>query len=57
MPLAAREREDRPGRGPPDSRQLHDFVERLGLVDYWKQYGYPDRCRPGTGTVAIVCAS
>ena len=23
-----------------------EFVENLGLVDYWKQYGWPDDCRP-----------
>jgi hypothetical protein len=22
------------------------LVEDLGLVDYWKQYGWPDDCRP-----------
>jgi TolB-like protein/Flp pilus assembly protein TadD len=34
-----------------------DIVKRMGLVDYWKQYGYPDGCRAGDGDVAIVCAS
>ena len=23
-----------------------EWVENLGLVDYWKQYGWPDDCRP-----------
>jgi adenylate cyclase len=32
-------------------------AERIGLVDYWKQYGYPDHCRAGTGDVALVCSS
>jgi tetratricopeptide (TPR) repeat protein len=32
------------------------LVERIGLVDYWKQYGYPDRCRAGAGDVALVCS-
>jgi adenylate cyclase len=35
------------------------FVEvaaRIGLLDYWKQYGYPDGCRAGEG-VAILCSS
>ena len=30
-------------------RRLPGFgklVEGLGLVDYWKQYGWPDDCRP-----------
>jgi hypothetical protein len=33
------------------------IVERIGLVDYWKQYGYPDHCRAGSGAVALVCSS
>ena len=33
------------------------LAERIGLVDYWKQYGYPDRCHAGTGDVAVVCSS
>ncbi len=33
------------------------LVERIGLVDYWKQYGYPDYCHAGTGDVALVCSS
>jgi hypothetical protein len=31
------------------------LVERAGLVDYWKQYGYPDDCRAGEGDRALVC--
>jgi TolB-like protein/Tfp pilus assembly protein PilF len=32
------------------------LVGRMGaLVDYWKQYGYPDGCRAGDGT-PIVCS-
>lgn len=30
-------------------RRLPDFaklVEKIGLLDYWKQYGWPDDCRP-----------
>ena len=23
-----------------------ELVQKLGLVDYWKQYGWPDDCRP-----------
>jgi adenylate cyclase len=30
------------------------LAERIGLVDYWKQYGYPDGCRAGTDT-PVVC--
>jgi hypothetical protein len=32
------------------------LAERIGLVDYWKQYGYPDRCAAGSGDRAIVCS-
>jgi TolB-like protein/tetratricopeptide (TPR) repeat protein len=31
------------------------LAERLGLVDYWKQYGFPDGCRAGQDT-PIVCS-
>jgi adenylate cyclase len=33
------------------------IVRRIGLVDYWKQYGYPDGCTAGTGDRALVCTS
>jgi TolB-like protein/Tfp pilus assembly protein PilF len=33
------------------------LVERAGLVDYWKQYGYPDHCRAGERDRALVCDS
>jgi len=32
-----------------DMRKLprfKEFVRQIGLVDYWKQYGWPDMCRP-----------
>ena len=29
-------------------------AERMGFVDYWKQYGFPDGCRAGEDT-PIVC--
>ncbi|MGB5588492.1 MAG: hypothetical protein WBN78_12020 [Gammaproteobacteria bacterium] len=35
-------------------RRLPEFsqlVQTLGLVDYWKQYGWPDDCRPAGETV------
>jgi adenylate cyclase len=32
-------------------------AERIGLVDYWKQYGYPDHCHAGTSGGALVCTS
>ena len=31
------------------------LAERIGMVEYWKQYGYPDGCRAGADT-AIVCS-
>ena len=31
------------------------LAERTALVDYWKQYGYPDGCRAGQD-VPIVCS-
>ncbi len=35
--------------------RLARLAERIGLVDYWKQYGYPDGCRAGQDT-PIVCS-
>jgi hypothetical protein len=32
-----------------------ELAERIGLLDYWKQYGFPDGCRAGQGT-AVVCS-
>jgi TolB-like protein len=31
------------------------LAERIGLLDYWKQYGFPDGCRAGQDT-PIVCS-
>jgi TolB-like protein/Tfp pilus assembly protein PilF len=33
-----------------------ELSERMGLVDYWKQYGYPDGCRAGEGSTPVVCS-
>jgi hypothetical protein len=33
------------------------LAERIGLVDYWKQYGFPDGCRLGSGGAGVVCSS
>jgi TolB-like protein len=41
-----------PFRRDPRFGQL---AQRMGLVDYWKQYGYPDGCRAGDDT-PIVCS-
>ncbi|NJD30663.1 MAG: tetratricopeptide repeat protein [Gammaproteobacteria bacterium] len=32
-----------------------ELAERIGMVDYWKQYGFPDGCHAGTDS-AIVCS-
>jgi adenylate cyclase len=32
-----------------------ELAERIGIVDYWKQYGYPDGCRAGADT-PLVCS-
>jgi hypothetical protein len=32
-----------------------ELAERMGLVDYWKQYGYPDGCRAGEDQ-PVVCS-
>jgi hypothetical protein len=31
------------------------LAERIGLLDYWKQYGFPDGCRAGQDT-PVVCS-
>ncbi|HET7202916.1 MAG TPA: tetratricopeptide repeat protein [Steroidobacteraceae bacterium] len=32
-----------------------DLARRMGLLEYWKQYGFPDGCRAGDRDVPIVC--
>jgi len=32
-----------------------ELARRMGIVDYWKQYGFPDGCRAGEDT-PIVCS-
>jgi TolB-like protein/Flp pilus assembly protein TadD len=44
--------EGRPLRTDPRFARL---AERVGMVDYWKQYGFPDGCRAGTDA-PIVCS-
>ena len=34
-----------------------ELARRMGLLDYWKQYGFPDRCRAGDRDVPVVCVS
>jgi TolB-like protein/Tfp pilus assembly protein PilF len=35
-------------------RRFAELAARIGVLDYWKQYGYPDGCRAGDDT-PIVC--
>ncbi len=37
--------------------RFSDLARRIGLLDYWKQYGYPDHCSAGSGDRALVCTS
>jgi TolB-like protein/Flp pilus assembly protein TadD len=32
-----------------------ELARRMGIVDYWKQYGFPDGCRAGEDT-PVVCS-
>jgi TolB-like protein/Tfp pilus assembly protein PilF len=32
-----------------------ELAERIGIADYWKQYGYPDGCRADSAA-AVVCS-
>jgi hypothetical protein len=32
-----------------------ELARRIGIVEYWKQYGFPDGCRAGDDT-PIVCS-
>ena len=36
---------------------FQSFAKRIGLVDYWKKYGWPDLCapKPETGPDAFTC--
>ncbi|HVN43481.1 MAG TPA: hypothetical protein VMT50_11905 [Steroidobacteraceae bacterium] len=43
--------EGRPLRADARFAQL---TERIGMIDYWKQYGFPDGCRPDAHA-PIVC--
>jgi tetratricopeptide (TPR) repeat protein len=36
-------------------RRFGELAARMGITDYWKQYGYPDGCRAGEGG-SLVCS-
>jgi len=36
-------------------RRFGELATRMGIADYWKQYGYPDGCRAGTDS-PVVCS-
>jgi TolB-like protein/Flp pilus assembly protein TadD len=42
------------GRSMRQDPRFGQLAERIGMLDYWKQYGFPDDCRSGNGT-PIVC--
>jgi hypothetical protein len=43
------------GRRFRTDKRFGPLAERIGMVDYWKQYGYPDGCRAGTDAI-LVCS-
>ena len=43
------------GRRFRTDKRFGALAQRIGLVDYWKQYGYPDGCRAGAD-VPLVCS-
>lgn len=43
------------GRKFRSDKRFGELAERIGMVDYWKQYGYPDGCRAGTDVI-LVCS-
>jgi adenylate cyclase len=43
------------GEAVKRSPRFAELAERIGIVDYWKQYGFPDGCRPGKDA-PVVCS-
>jgi len=35
--------------------RLGELARRIGMLDYWKQYGFPDGCSPGDGA-EVTCS-
>jgi len=42
------------GRRFRSDKRFGPLAQRLGMVDYWKQHGYPDGCRAGAGADAVL---
>jgi tetratricopeptide (TPR) repeat protein len=44
-------------RNARQSAAFQGFAQRIGMVAYWKRYGWPDLCKPapGNGAAAFVC--
>jgi TolB-like protein len=36
-----------------EDKRFGELAARMGITDYWKQYGYPDGCRAGAGGVPV----
>ena len=43
------------GRAFRTDKRFGPLAQRLGMIEYWKQYGYPDACHAGTD-VPLVCS-
>lgn len=43
------------GRPLRTDARFAKLAERIGMLDYWKQYGFPDGCHAGTDA-PVVCS-
>jgi tetratricopeptide (TPR) repeat protein len=43
------------GKALREDPRFGELARRMGIVDYWKQYGFPDGCRAGENS-PIVCS-
>ncbi len=43
------------GKALREDPRFGELARRMGIVDYWKQYGFPDGCRAGADT-PVVCS-
>jgi TolB-like protein len=43
------------GQALRQDARFGELARRMGIAEYWKQYGYPDGCRAGDGT-PVVCS-